>query len=104
VSRIRHPCAFQAGIRAALYLAAVWEVPRIAAGEKQTYTLNLSGSTAQIYTLPGPSPSGQAFKGFEGSTVYWARPGVRMGLPLLSYRDLRLPDKGDHVAVSATAQ
>ncbi|PYU20292.1 MAG: hypothetical protein DMG30_21555 [Acidobacteria bacterium] len=83
---------------------AVWEVPRIAAAEKQTYTLTLSGPTAQIYTLPGPSPSGQAFKGFEGSTVYWARPGVRMGPPLLSYRDLRLPDKGDHVAVSASAQ
>jgi cytochrome c553 len=83
---------------------AVWEVPRIAAAEKQTYTLTLLGPTAQIYTLPGPSPSGQAFKGFEGSTVYWARPGVRMGPPLLSYRDLRLPDKGDHVAVSAAAQ
>ena len=83
---------------------AVWDVPLIAAAEKQTYTLTLSGPTAQIFTLPGPSPSGQAFKGFEGSTVYWARPGVRMGPPLLSYRDLRLPDKGDHVAVSAAAQ
>jgi len=83
---------------------AVWEIPRIAAAEKQTNTLTLSGPTAQIYTIPGPSPSGQAFKGFEGSTVYWAKPGVRMGPPLLSYRDLRLPDKGDHVAVSAVAQ
>ena len=83
---------------------AVWDVPLIAAAEKQTYTLTLSGPTAQIFTLPGPSPSGQAFKSFEGSTVYWARPGVRMGPPLLSYRDLRLPDKGDHVAVSAAAQ
>jgi cytochrome c553 len=83
---------------------AVWQVPRVAAAEKQIYTLTLSGPTAQIYTLPGPSPSGQAFKGFEGSTVYWARPGVRMGPPLLSYRDLRLPDVGDHVAVSAVGQ
>jgi hypothetical protein len=66
--------------------------------------LALSGPTAQIYTLPGPSPSGQAFKGFEGSTVYWARPGARMGPPLLSYRDLGLSDKGDHVAVFAAAQ
>jgi hypothetical protein len=82
----------------------VWEVPRIAAAERQTYTLTLSGHTAQIYTPPGPSPSGQPFKGFEGSTVYWARPGVRMGPPLLSYRELRLPDKGDHVAVFAAAQ
>jgi cytochrome c553 len=83
---------------------AVWEVPRIAAAEKQTYTLTLLGPTAEVYTLPGPGPSGQAFRGFEGSTVYWARPEVRMGPPLLSYRDLRLPDKGDHVAVSATPQ
>jgi hypothetical protein len=59
---------------------AVWEIPRIAAAEKQTYTLTLSGPMAQIYTIPGPGPSGQAFKGLEGSTVYWAKPGVRMVL------------------------
>jgi mono/diheme cytochrome c family protein len=83
---------------------AVWEVPRIAAAEKQTYTLTLAGPTAQIYTLAGPGPTGKVFKGFEGSAVYWARPGVRMGPPLLSYRDLRLPDKGDQVAISATGE
>ncbi len=83
---------------------AVWEVPRIAAAEKQTYTLTLSGPATEIYTLPGPGPTSQAFKGFEGSTVYWTKPGVRMGPPLLSYRDLRLPDKGDHVFVTATAR
>jgi len=80
---------------------AVWEVPRIAAAEKQVYTLTLSGPTADIYTIPGPGPTGQAFKGFEGSTVYWAKPGVRMGPPQHMYRDLRLPDKGDQVAVTA---
>jgi cytochrome c553 len=80
---------------------AVWEVPRIAAAEKQVYTLTLSGPVADIYTIPGPGPTGQAFKGFEGSTVYWAKPGVRMGPPQLMYRDLRLPDKGDQVAVTA---
>ena len=33
---------------------AVWEVPRIAAAEKQTYTLTLSGPPAEIYTIPVP--------------------------------------------------
>jgi hypothetical protein len=80
---------------------AVWKVPRIAAAEKQTYTLTLTGPAPEIYTIPGPGPTGQAFKGFEGSTVYWAKPGVRMGPPQLMYRDLRLPDKGDQVAVTA---
>jgi mono/diheme cytochrome c family protein len=80
---------------------AVWEVPRIAAAEKQIYTLTLSGPTAEIYTIPGPGPTGQVFRGFEGSTVYWAKPGMRMGPPQLVYRDLRLPDKGDQVAVTA---
>ena len=80
---------------------AVWKVPRIAAAEKQTYTLTLTGPAPEIYTIPGPGPTGQAFKGFEGSTVYWAEPGVRMGPPQLMYRDLRLPDKGDQVAVTA---
>jgi len=80
---------------------AVWEVPRIAASETQVYTLTLSGPAADIYTVPGPGPAGQVFKGFEGSTVYWAKPGARMGPPQLMYRDLRLPDKGDQVAVTA---
>lgn len=83
---------------------AVWEVPRIAAAEKQTYTLTLSGPTSEIYTIPGPGPTAQVFRGFEGSTVYWAKPGVRMGPPQLMYRDLRLPDKGDQVAVTAAPQ
>ena len=83
---------------------AIWEVSRIAAAEKQTYTLTLSGPRAEIYTIPGPGPTGQVFKGFEGSTVYWAKPGVRMGPPQLVYRDLRLPDKGDQVAVTAVPQ
>ena len=83
---------------------AVWEVPRIAAAEKQTYTMTISGPAAEIYTIPGPGPTGQLFKGFEGSTVYWTKPAVRMGPPQLTYRDLRLPDKGDQVAVTAASQ
>jgi cytochrome c553 len=80
---------------------AVWEVPRIVAAETQYYTLTVTGPPAEMYTIPGPGPTGQMFKGFEGSTVYWAKPGVRMGPPQLMYRDLRLPDKGDQVAVTA---
>ena len=82
---------------------AVWEVPRIAAAERQTYTMTLASPPAEVYTIPGPGPTGQLFRGFEGSTVYWAKPGVRMGPPQLAYRDLRLPDKGDEVAVTAAS-
>jgi cytochrome c553 len=69
---------------------AVWEVPRIAATEKQIYTL----------TLSGPGPTAEVLRGFGGSTVHWEKPGVRMGPPQLVFRDLRLPDKGDQVVVS----
>ena len=47
---------------------AVWSVPRIAAAERQIYTLTLSG--------PGAA-AGLA----RGSTVSWARPVVREGFP-----------------------
>jgi len=82
---------------------AVWKVPRIEAAEKQTYTLTLAGSApAQVITLPGHGPAVTVLKGFEGSAVYWTKPGVRMGPPQLVYRDFRIPDKGDNVAVTAT--
>jgi hypothetical protein len=68
---------------------AVWKVPHIAAGEKQIYTL----------TLSGPGPAAEVLQGFAGSTVHWERPSVRMSPPNLMYRDLRLPDKGDHFFV-----
>jgi len=45
---------------------AVWSVPRIAAAEKQTYTLTLSGTAAA---------TGIA----KGSTVSWSKPAVREG-------------------------
>jgi mono/diheme cytochrome c family protein len=81
---------------------AVWEVPRIKPAEKQTYTLTLSGtSPTEVITLPGPGPAGQVLEGFEGSTVYWAKPGVRMGPPKLVYRDFRMPDKGDQVNITS---
>jgi hypothetical protein len=66
---------------------ALWQVPRLGAAEKQIYTL----------TLSGPGPTAEVLRGFIGSTVYWETPGVRM--PTLAYRDFRMPDKGDHVAI-----
>jgi mono/diheme cytochrome c family protein len=67
---------------------AVWKVPRIDAGER----LNLS------LTLSGPAPSPDVITGFAGSTVYWTTPGRRPAgsPPRMVYRDLRMPDKGDH--------
>jgi len=69
---------------------AVWEVPRIAAAEKREYTVTLAGAT----------PSAAVFQGFGGSTVHWAKPGTRMGASQLAYRDLRIPDKGDHLRIA----
>lgn len=69
---------------------AVWEVPRIAAAEKRTYTL----------TLSGPGPTADVLRGFAGSTVSWGKPGIRMGPSQVAFRDLRLPDKGDHLRVA----
>ena len=85
---------------------AVWQVPTVAAAEKQTYTVTLTGpGLKQVVRAmpPGPGPASAVLKGFEGSAVYWEKPGVRMGPPQLIYRDLRLPDKGDQVAVTAAA-
>jgi hypothetical protein len=81
---------------------AVWKVPRIDAAEKQTYTLTLSGRPiTKVIVVQGPGPNAGILEGFEGSTVYWSKPGVRMGPPQLVYRDLRLPDKGDQVFVTS---
>jgi len=81
---------------------AVWKVPRIEAAEKQTYTLTLAGGPpAEVVTLPGHGPAVSVLKGFEGSAVYWTKPSVRMQTPQLAYRDFRIPDKGDDVAVTA---
>jgi len=69
---------------------AVWEVRRIAAVEKQVYTL----------TLAGAPPTADVIQGFAGSTVYWAKPAPKLGAGQLAYRDLRVPDKGDHLRIS----
>ena len=90
------PGAFAAGLpeRPAPDLTrdvAVWEVRRIAAVEKQVYSL----------TLAGAPPTSEVIQGFAGSTVYWASPAPKMDAGQLAYRDLRVPDnKGDHLRIS----
>ena len=72
---------------------AVWKAPRLDASQK--FSLSL--------TLEGPAPTADLVKGFLGSTVYWASPGRRPAgsPPMMVYRDLRIPDKGDHEVISA---
>ena len=71
---------------------AVWKVKNIRAGEKLDYTLTLSGR-----------PTPDVLRGFDGSTVYWDTPGRRPAgsPPVMVYRDLRMPDKGDHERIAA---
>ncbi len=71
---------------------AVWRLPRIEAGEQITLSL----------TLSGPEPSSELLKGFEGSTIHWSSPGRRPAgsPPRMVYRDLRIPDKGDHELIT----
>ena len=70
---------------------AVWKVKSIDAGEKLACTFTLSGA-----------PTAEVFKGFDGSTVYWETPGRRPAgsPPVMVYRDLRTPDKGDHERIA----
>jgi mono/diheme cytochrome c family protein len=71
---------------------AVWRLPRIEAGER----VSLS------FTLSGPEPTPELAKGFEGSTIHWTTPGRRPAgsPPHMVYRDLRIPDQGDHELVT----
>jgi mono/diheme cytochrome c family protein len=68
---------------------AVWRVPRIPASGADVFTLTLSGA--------GPTP--QVLQGFGGSTVHWARPAPRIAARELAFRDLRVPDRGDHMRI-----
>ncbi|HEV3063188.1 MAG TPA: c-type cytochrome [Vicinamibacterales bacterium] len=60
---------------------ATWKLPKLAAGEKQTVTIALSGPGAGTVN-------------FAGSTVTWGKPDVKR-LPNVTVKDLRLADKGD---------
>jgi mono/diheme cytochrome c family protein len=71
---------------------AVWRLPRIIAAEQITLS----------FTLSGPKPTSELLKGFEGSTIHWSSPGRRPAgsPPRMVYRDLRMPDKGDHELIT----
>ena len=71
---------------------AVWKLPRIIAAEQ----IKLS------FTLSGPKPDAELLKGFDGSTVHWTTPGRRPAgsPPHMVYRDLRIPDTGDHELIT----
>ena len=60
---------------------AIWKLPKLAAGEKQTVTITLSGAGADKAN-------------FAGTTVTWGKPDVKR-LPNVTVKDLRLADKGD---------
>lgn len=74
---------------------AVWRFSGIAAGEQISLSLTLSGS----------EPSPELLRGFEGSTIHWTTPGRRPAgsPPRMVYRDLRIPDKGDHERITPPA-
>jgi uncharacterized repeat protein (TIGR01451 family) len=60
---------------------AVWKLPKLAAGEKQTLTLTVSGTGADKAN-------------FSGTTLTWSKPEVKR-LPNVVVKDLRLAEKGD---------
>ncbi|MGE0406581.1 MAG: cytochrome c [Candidatus Korobacteraceae bacterium] len=63
----------------------IWKLPAIGAAEKLTLSFTLAGT-----------PSAALIKAFEGSTVYWEKPGRTAYGQKLAYYDTRTPDKGDH--------
>jgi len=71
---------------------AVWRLPRLVADEQVTLQL----------TLAGPEPTQELLRGFEGSTIHWSSPGRRAAgrPPHMVYRDLRMPDHGDHELIA----
>ena len=69
---------------------AVWQVPTIPAGAKQTYSITLSGAAVPV-------------AGFRGSTVKWLKPELRKALVNLELRDPRTPDKDDVANVTFPA-
>jgi mono/diheme cytochrome c family protein len=70
---------------------AVWKVPRLVAAEAFNASLTLGGPLTP-----------EILQEFGGSAVYWETPGRRAAgsPPVMVYRDLRSPEKGDHQRLS----
>jgi mono/diheme cytochrome c family protein len=68
----------------------VWKVAKLDAGEKVDLSFTLTGA-----------PTAAVADGFAGSTVHWESPGrnAKGSPPVMVYRDLRVPDKGDHEVI-----
>ena len=69
----------------------VWKIPAIAAAQRHELS----------FVLSGPAPTPEMIQQFAGSTVHWESPGRNDNArpPKMVYRDLRLPDTGDHELV-----
>jgi cytochrome c553 len=63
--------------------AMIWELPKLAAGEKTVVSFTLTGNGT-------PDPTA-----FDGSLLLWEKPTTRVGMPHLEYRDHRIPEIGD---------
>ncbi len=73
----------------------VWKLPKLAAADKKILTFTLAGS-----------PTDALIKGFDGSTMFWEKPGRNDNgrPPKMVYRDLRTPDHGDHELIAVKVQ
>ena len=69
----------------------VWKFPTLNAGTKEPLSFTLTGA-----------PNADVVAGFSGSTVHWEKPGrnAKGSPPIMVYRDLRVPDKGDHERIN----
>ena len=69
----------------------VWKIPKLTTGENRSLSVVLSG----------PAPTAEMLQQFAGSTIHWETPGRNENAkpPKMVYRDLRLPDEGDHELV-----
>jgi len=69
----------------------VWKIPKITVAEIEELS----------FVLSGPAPTSELINQFSGSTIHWESPGRNLNAspPKMIYRDLRLPDTGDHELV-----
>jgi mono/diheme cytochrome c family protein len=68
----------------------VWKIPKLVAADKLTLSFTLAGA-----------PSPDLIKGFDGSTVWWEKPGRTAFGKKLQYFDTRTPPTGDHERIAS---